>query len=96
MTTLNVRRFRATSGPAPHPSVVLELSKGFKIIGGGANIHQVPWLDLPERENFLTASYPLDSQTWVAAGKDHEVSDLEQIVVEVFVIDDPRTSGMSL
>jgi hypothetical protein len=90
MTTLSVRRFRATSGPAPHPSVVLQLSTNFKIIGGGAQIQQQPPWGRPEAGNFLTASYPLGLQTWVAAGKDHEVSDPEQIVVEVIAIDDPQ------
>lgn len=85
MQPLNVKRFRATSGRAAHPSVVVALPSDFKIIGGGAGI-----LTDGTAGNFLTASFPLDLQTWKAEAKDHEVSDPQQIAAVVIAIEDPQ------
>jgi hypothetical protein len=79
---LIIKPFSARSGVASKPSLSLTVPAGFKILGGGAVIDQV------EPANFLTASYPIDTQTWFAAGKDHEVSAPAAITVIVLAIQD--------
>jgi hypothetical protein len=76
----------AESEVSSHPSVFLTVPKHAKILGGGAIIEAAdPSVD---PANFLTASYPIDSITWFAAGKDHEVSFPARIKAFVFALQD--------
>jgi hypothetical protein len=79
-----VELFTATSCVAPHPSVELTVPSDFKIIGGGAFDN---WKGYG---NLLTACYPKGTQTWFAAGKDHEESDPSSITAYAFALYDPH------
>jgi hypothetical protein len=79
---LTVSLFAASSGPVAHPSVDVTVPAPFKIIGGGAFDH---WTGAG---NLLTASYPQNSQTWSAAGKDHEISSPASITAFALAIED--------
>jgi hypothetical protein len=79
---LAVQLFTATGGMAPHPSVELSIPASYKIIGGGALDH---WSGAG---NLLTASFPKGSQTWFAAGKDHETSSPASITAFALALHD--------
>src|SRR5262249_34324578 len=83
MVDFDLAYFFNSSGTASHPSVFVNVPRGFKIIGGGAFIDRV------EPSNFLTASYPFDRETWFAAGKDHEVDSPASITAFAAAIHDP-------
>jgi hypothetical protein len=78
-----IEGFFRRSDVASHPSLFLTVPPGFKILGGGAAIEAV------EPANFLTASYPANTQTWFAAGKDHEVASPAYLTIFVHAINDP-------
>ena len=78
-----VELFTAKSCVAPHPSVELTVPSDFRIIGGGA------FDDWKGYGNLLTACHPKGTQTWFAAGKDHEVSDPASITAYAFALYDP-------
>jgi len=88
MVTFNqsICQFTMESQIVSHPSATVKVPKGFKLIGGGAIIY--PFSEPPNPSNFLTASYPLDPETWFAAGKDHEISSPGSIIVSAFAIPD--------
>jgi hypothetical protein len=73
----------APSRVASHPAVSVKVDNGCKLIGGGAIIDPV------EPSNFLTASYPLDPETWFAAGKDHEIISPASITAYAIGLYDP-------
>jgi hypothetical protein len=81
---LTVQLFTATSGVAPHPAAELTIPPDFKIIGGGAIDH---WSGAG---NLLTASFPSGPQSWVAAGKDHEISSPASITAFALALHDPN------
>lgn len=60
-----VRLFAVDSTKLAHPSIVTEVGEGFVMTGGGARVN------IETDGNFLTASFPGDHRTWVAASKDH-------------------------
>jgi vibriolysin len=82
--TLPIQIFSATSGVAAHPSVQVTVPAGYKIIGGGAFDH---WTGAG---SLLTASCPLNVNTWYAAGKDHEVSAPATISAYAIALHDPN------
>jgi hypothetical protein len=81
---LTIQLFVATSGPAQHPSVDVNVPAGFKILGGGALDH---WSGMG---NLLTASYPKGLQTWSVAGKDHEQVSPASISAYALALQDPN------
>src|ERR1700682_4774918 len=83
--TLKVQLFTATSDSVEHPSVEVTVPAKFKIIGGGAFDNY-----LSGAGNILTASFPKDNRTWVAAGKDHEVASPADIIAYALAIFDPK------
>jgi hypothetical protein len=80
---LAVQLFTATSGVVQHPFVELTVPAGYKIVGGGALDH---WSGAG---NLLTASYPKGPNTWVAAGKDHEIASPASITAFALALHDP-------
>ena len=79
---LVIPKFTNKSAAASQPSASVTVPNGYKMLGGGAVIDSV------EPSNFLTASYPVNRQTWFAAGKDHEVASPASIRVWAFAIED--------
>jgi hypothetical protein len=82
--TLPIQIFTATGGVTAHPSVQVGVPAGFKIVGGGAFDH---WTGAG---SLLTASYPLNQNTWFAAGKDHEISAPASISAYAIALHDPN------
>jgi hypothetical protein len=82
--TLQIQTFTATSGVTAHPSVQVTVPAGYKILGGGAFDH---WTGAG---SLLTASFPLNAQTWFAAGKDHEISAPASITAYAIALHDPN------
>jgi hypothetical protein len=82
--TLQIQTFTATSGVTAHPSVQVSVPAGFKLLGGGAFDH---WNGAG---NLLTASYPVNDQTWFVAGKDHEISSPASITAYAIALHDPN------
>lgn len=74
----------ATGEVAPHPTVEVEVSPGYKIIGGGALVN------FNGAGSLLTASYPLTQRKWVAAAKDHRQPDPSSISAWAIAIFDPK------
>lgn len=74
----------ATGKVASHPSVEVEVSAGYKIIGGGALVNY------NGMGSMLTSSFPLTPQKWVAAAKDHRQPDPSSISAWAIAIFDPR------
>src|SRR5690348_114485 len=72
------------SDPKAHPTVSIPAPKGFRVLGGGA---QVEWSPGKGPGALLTAMYPAlptdDDNTsgigWTVASKDHEVSYVHRI-----------------
>jgi hypothetical protein len=60
----------STSAVAQHPTGTATVPNGFTLTGGGAFAH---WNTQCCGGSLLTASYPQDSKTWIAASKDHFV-----------------------
>jgi vibriolysin len=81
---LPIQVFSATSGVAAHPTVQVSVPAGYKILGGGAFDH---WTGAG---SLLTASYPVNQNTWFAAGKDHEVSAPASISAYAIALHDPN------
>jgi len=81
---LPIQLFSATSGVTAHPSVQVTVPAGFKILGGGAFDH---WTGAG---SLLTASFPLNQNTWFAAGKDHEISAQASISAYAIALHDPN------
>ena len=63
------------SPPANHPEAVASVPQGYVMTGGGAFVRY------QGEGNLLTASYPIDSQSWAAKGKDHEAPDPASLTV---------------
>lgn len=80
---ITVQLFAATSAPAQHPRIQLNVPVGYKIIGGGALSN---WSGAG---NLLTAAYPASPVRWVAAGKDHEVISPATLTAFALAIHDP-------
>ena len=83
----------ADSHTVSHPSVELTVPGEFKILSGGAIDNYTGY------GNILTASYPAKAdgdlaldhvpRKWIAAGKDHQVSDPSSITAWVIALYDP-------
>ncbi len=65
----DVKIFRSTSGPAPHPIQTVKVAPGYTMTGGGAQDNY------EGAGNLLTASFPASADSWEARGKDHAHSD---------------------
>jgi vibriolysin len=81
---LQIQTFTRTSGVTAHPFIEVPVPQGFKILGGGAFDH---WTGAG---SLLTASYPLNANTWFAAGKDHEISSPAAITAYAIALHDPN------
>ena len=81
---LSIQLFQAVTDPQAHPLVDVVVPSNFKIIGGGAYDH---WHGAG---NLLTASYPMNAQTWRAAGKDHEIVSPAGITAYALALLDPN------
>ena len=79
-----IQRFCQTGEQTHYPTAQVEVPANYKIIGGGAKVN---WTGAGA---FLTASYPDGSQRWVAAGKDHDVSDPSSITTCALALFDPE------
>jgi len=66
--------FKAQSGRQSHPSATASVQSGYVLVGGGAEVN---WQGAG---NLLTASYPDGQGGWIAASKDHIVSDPAVII----------------
>jgi vibriolysin len=80
---LQIEQFTATSEPEAHPFVQVNVPPNYKMVGGGA------FDNYTEPGNMLTASYPISSTSWFAAGKDHEISSPATITAYLLAIFDP-------
>lgn len=69
------RIFSDTGSVAAHPTYKRTIEAGYTLTGGGARDN---WSGYG---NLLTASYPLSSTEWKAAGKDHKVSSPASLTV---------------
>ena len=76
--------FTAESSDAQHPEVAVEVPDEYKLLGGGAFDH---WIG---PGNLLTASYPLSSNVWRVAGKDHTDVEVARITGYAIAIFDPN------
>jgi hypothetical protein len=72
-----------TSEVTNHPQVRVTVPAGYKLVGGGARSNSTG------QGNLLTASFPETPNTWMAAGKDHHVSDHASITAFAVAIHDP-------
>lgn len=82
MASLAPKSFHEIGTASDVPETHLKVPSGYKIISGGARIN---WTD---PGLLLTASYPLDSQTWVAVGKAHQFS--SKAAIEIWVLAVPE------
>ncbi|MHB1206870.1 MAG: hypothetical protein ACYCZX_14970 [Rhodospirillaceae bacterium] len=74
----DVRIETADSERASAPTVTAKLPAGYALTGGGA------FADWRTQGSLLTASYPGDSSSWIAASKDH--ANAEAVVLTAYVI----------
>jgi hypothetical protein len=79
-----IKVFTKDSEFTAHPEVVLQIERGFSIIGGGASTHYSEG----QPENLLTACFPADNRTWVARSKDHVVSSPTVLTAFAIAIED--------
>lgn len=79
----DLKIFHATGARAQHPVAKVSVPDGYKMIGGGARDN---W---SSAGNLLTASYPSASNTWSAAGKDHDIVSRATLDVWAIAIFDP-------
>ncbi|PRP86637.1 hypothetical protein PROFUN_05116 [Planoprotostelium fungivorum] len=79
-----VRVFTTTSEPAQHPSAVVNVPHGWKIVGGGAHAH---W---STSGTLLVESYPLDSGAWRVLAKDHMTPEYSTITAYALAFHDPE------
>jgi hypothetical protein len=63
-----------------HPSARATVSEGYLMTGGGARVN---WSG---SGNLLTASYPIDTQTWEVKSKDHAISSPANVTTYVIGI----------
>ena len=80
---LTVHVFVQSGQIAQHPTAQVSVPQGYKLIGGGAIDN---WVG---EGNLLTASYP-SGNTWLAAGKDHQVASPSYITVYALGLYDPH------
>lgn len=76
--------FSRTSELAQHPEVTVSVERGWKMVGGGAEMH---WT---EHGSLLTASYPSSTYSWTAKGKDHVYAEMSTVTAYAIAIYDPR------
>jgi hypothetical protein len=81
---LQIQTFTATSNVMAHPTAQVTVPPSFKLLGGGAFDH---WTGAG---SLLTASFPVNDQTWFVAGKDHEVSAPASITAYAVALFDPN------
>jgi hypothetical protein len=67
LPSMQLTRFCATGDKKGHAQASVTVPSGYKIIGGGAQTNWSP----PENGNFLTASFPVSTSSWMARSKDH-------------------------
>ncbi|HEY1248150.1 MAG TPA: hypothetical protein VGE97_04115 [Nitrososphaera sp.] len=80
-----VKKFQAVGEKSEGaPQTTLTIPEGYKILGGGARVN---W---SEPGNLLTASYPLNERTWIAASKAHGTKSDAYIDVWAIAIYDPN------
>jgi hypothetical protein len=66
MVEAAIRRRSVNSTDSQAPSASLTVPAGHLLLSGGARTHDIA-------RHFLTASYPVDTVTWKASAKDHNV-----------------------
>jgi hypothetical protein len=78
-------------GSGSHPSAFATLPSGYAMVGGGASIYSQGNSAIPvfSSGNMLVSSYPYNSTSWYAEGKDHKVSDTGTITSYVIGIQNP-------
>jgi hypothetical protein len=81
---ISLRIFSQVSAAAAHPSATVEVPDGWKIISGGASV------DWRGAGNLLTASYPANARTWIAASKDHGIADPATVTAFAVALNDPH------
>jgi len=80
-----LRLFAATSEPASHPSVEVDVPEDFSIVGGGAEVN---W-NGSDPGNLLVASFPVDGRKWRASSKDHAVPSPASLTAYAIAIENP-------
>lgn len=81
--SIDVKLFHSVTAPANHPSGELGVGRGYKVISCGARVNY------HGNGNMLTAIFPTDHNTCVAAAKDHNLPDPASLEIWAMGLYDP-------
>src|SRR5262245_4255262 len=79
-----IKVFTNTSAQMAHPSIIVTVPSGYKVISGGAQVDYGAGAG-----SLLTASFPFGNNGWMARAKDADISSPAKITAYAVAINDP-------